>query len=447
MAGVDHLVRASSGTFLDSATGLQWVAFSIGQSQQENGGYAGEAKLFSWQQLKPLLKKINHGKGFSGQHDWRIPTVKEIEALIAADENNHVFTVDDELEFWTQDSHNDAHAWAITAISNTPISKPKTEKAAIRLVRTAKPANTQNHTQAITSLVTNNASNAIKQSRAAISSAQDKGLASIQNSEHEQRVAQARETISLYRLFWTRVLKSDFSVVRANKKEAEALAAEEIPVLSPIALDYSSWRRSLLMISLLGLTLGLFLRLPSIFDSNSVTWVIQIQQLALFFIQAGTALLCFLAAKSWSNLAKSRSLARLAWLAQFVLPLVIFLLPFSFFIEEKMLLVQIGLAALLALAPKVFGLFPGLIRCSLTMKTLLPESSVSGWLAIIIAPLYMLLLFIAAIVALQLTEVFLAAGLVLFSISLSIVIFKSEKLQEAQSQTDASSSIRSIKTR
>lgn len=165
MAGIDHLVRASSGTFLDSTTRLQWVAFSIGQPQQENGGYAGEAKLFSWQQLNPLLKKINHGKGFSGQHDWRIPTLKEIEALIAADENNQVFTVDDKLGFWTQNSHNDAHTWAITAISNTPINKPKTEKTAIRLVSTVKPVNTQNHTQAITSLVTNNASNAIKQSK------------------------------------------------------------------------------------------------------------------------------------------------------------------------------------------------------------------------------------------------------------------------------------------
>ena len=76
--------------------------------------------------------------------------------------------------------------------------------------------------------------------------------------------------------------------------------------------------------------------------------------------------------------------------------------------DDRRILAQLGLGAVLVLAPKIFGLFPGLIRCSLTVKTLLPETSTPGWLGIIIAPTYSLFLAMATITAIQTSEFIMA---------------------------------------
>lgn len=453
-------VRSSASTYVDQEAGLQWVAFAIGQSLQDQGGYSGDGKLFSWKQLDTLIEKLNNGKGFAGYRDWRIPTAAELQALIEADVTGLVVALDDSLEFWSATDAGDSNALLISRNTPSPVGKPHSYKAAIRLVRPSsviseavvtKPsqlANITSYSRTLTDKLTANADHAIQHSRAAVEGIKEKGQSRIKEVGLDQHAVQAREKISLLRLFWTRVLKSDFHVVRASNQESETLISAEQPVTSPIAQDYSSWRRSLLMISLLGLSFGLLFMLIDmlvLFRTGVVTWIIHFQGVALFSIQIATTILCVIAARSWADLPKSRSFARLAWLVQFVLPLLIFMLPFSLLINDQLILAQIGLAALLALAPKIFGLFPGLIRCSLTMKTLLPESSVPGWLGLLIAPFYALLLLVVAIVALQMAEVFLAVGLVMMSIGMGVVILRSQLLLEPQGQEEASASVKRIK--
>ncbi|MEM7680627.1 MAG: hypothetical protein AAF288_01590 [Planctomycetota bacterium] len=51
---------------------------------------------------------------------------------------------------------------------------------------------------------------------------------------------------------------------------------------------------------------------------------------------------------------------------------------------------SVAFGVLILLGPKVIGLFPGIVRSCLTLKTLLPQSSAPGWIAIVVAPFYAL---------------------------------------------------------
>jgi hypothetical protein len=289
---------------------------------------------------------------------------------------------------------------------------------------------------------------ALRGSRAALSKLGGRGQQALEAIDFEQRKKQARDTFNLYRLFWTRVLKSDFSVVRATADEKRRLTAGADPVESPLAQDYASWRRSLLMICILVLGISTFFNITDIWAilSSRDTHVIRkIQTALLFLFQFGSVVLCALAAWNWGELRRSRSLARFAWLTQFVGPFLVFLAPLSLFIDEGLVLFQLGLAAVVTLAPKIFGLFPGLIRCSLTVKTLLPETSAPGWLGIIIAPFYLLFLAVGTIAAIQMSQLMLGIGLGLLAAQMGVVVWQARRLLHPCEQAQASSNVKAIK--
>lgn len=264
----------------------------------------------------------------------------------------------------------------------------------------------------------------------------------------EERKVKARQTFSLYKLFWTRVLKSDFSEIRASHEEAVELTNATSPVNSSLAQDYASWRRSLLMISLLTLCVSLLLnvfRIGEVMASDQRHIILKFQTFLLFFFQLGASFLCLLAARDWCNLQRSRSWARFAWLTQFLGPFLVFLIPLSIFISDRLVLANLGIFVVLTLSPKLFGLFPGLIRCSLTVKTLLPETAVAGWLAIIVAPLYAMFLLVAAIIALQINQKLLGVGLALIAAGMSVVVMYWERLLRPADQVEASDAVSKIK--
>lgn len=274
------------------------------------------------------------------------------------------------------------------------------------------------------------------------------GGIALQTIDIEDRKEKARQTFSLYKLFWTRVLKSDFSVICASNEEASELMNAANPVNSSLAQDYASWRRSLLMISLLMLCVSLLLnvfKIGEVLASNQQHFITKFQTFFLFFFQLGASFLCLLAARDWCNLQRSRSWARFAWLMQFLGPFLIFLIPLSIFISDKIVLANLGVFVILTLSPKIFGLFPGLIRCSLTVKTLLPETAAAGWLAIIIAPLYAMLLMAAAIFALQVNQKMLGIGLALIAVGMSVVVMYWERLLRPADQAEASQAVGKIK--
>ena len=291
---------------------------------------------------------------------------------------------------------------------------------------------------------------ATQKSKEALVALGEKGQQALQAMDIDQKKKKAKATFNLYRLFWTRVLKSDFSVIQSTEEETGKLESGDEKVESSLAQDYASWRRSMLMICILVLFFSTLFNASDIFvtlGQQDVHLVQKIQTVLIFFFQLGSVLLCALAARKWGDLRKSRSLARFAWLLQFVGPFLIFLVPLSLFVDDNMILAQLGLGAILVLAPKIFGLFPGLIRCSLTVKTLLPETSTPGWLGIIIAPTYSLFLAMATITAIQASEFILGIGFALLAIGMSVVILRAQLLLKATDQQDASDTVKGIKKR
>ena len=258
----------------------------------------------------------------------------------------------------------------------------------------------------------------------------------------------AKDTFRMYRLFWSRICRSDFNWIRATPQEVAALESAATPVGSSLAQDYASWRRSLLMVCVLvlGVTLAFSandIRLGMSDDSRHP--VMRVQNGVFFLFQVISFGLCLVAAARWSSIPSSKAYATAAWLVQFAGPFLVLLLPLSLFVSSKMALLALGLHSVAVLAPKIFGLFPGIIRCSLSLKTLLPESAVPGWLCMLAAPVYALFLVLAAITALQTSFVILGAGLLLLAAGSSAVFVRARSILSPASQEDASQAVARVR--
>jgi hypothetical protein len=248
-------------------------------------------------------------------------------------------------------------------------------------------------------------------------------------SEHGSEVA------SLTRLFTRRILASNFTAEHASPDERKELEAATIPVRAPMAQNYAAWRRAMLWFAGVGLGISALVTLISNFSQifgKFVPFILRMVNLGMVGLQAAAAALIILAAIRWAQISRSRRMARLGWILGFFGPLVIFLLPIrqlgtnrewvTFLYASQgethgtamsnasdaeiaqiiqsaegstlMLTLAVGFAmyALFILVPRVFGLFPGLVRACITLRTLVPESPLPGYVLAVITPLYATLL-------------------------------------------------------
>ena len=131
-----------------------------------------------------------------------------------------------------------------------------------------------------------------------------------------------------------------------------------------------------------------------------------------------STVLAVLALRSWFDLRRSRRLLAWAWGLGFAIPFVIAIIPVRIFLQHvpaprqidgvpvnpepfiellQQLEMQIGLAygtyVFVLLAPTVLTVFPALLRAGLYTKTLIPESAVPGWVAVIVPLFYVMLSF------------------------------------------------------
>ena len=227
----------------------------------------------------------------------------------------------------------------------------------------------------------------------------------------------------------TRVLRSDFGRDGATDEER----AELLEVGSPLAQDYAAWRGSVLLLAatflvgslllqLLGFeTLsdamvegqmaaaaqqGMFLTEGEVragveanFGAGNLTLLDSIAWMSLLATLAVTAL-AVVAARGWRRPGASSRVARLAWVVLVGAPLLLAILPWSRMLDfshmppqdasalQSMLGVTLGLSFFFVVAPKLLSVFPGLIRASVTLKTLLHESPVPGYTVVLFAPVY-----------------------------------------------------------
>ncbi len=85
------LIRASTpssdfvihddGTVTHVPSGLMWMRCIIGQTF-EDGTCTGSGDNGNWLAMMTAAQSLNHGGGFAGHTDWRVPNVKELSTIV-----------------------------------------------------------------------------------------------------------------------------------------------------------------------------------------------------------------------------------------------------------------------------------------------------------------------------------------------------------------------------
>lgn len=243
-----------------------------------------------------------------------------------------------------------------------------------------------------------------------------------------------KHLVDLIRTLTVRAFTADLQRARASGPERAELLLQPSPVNTGIAQDYVAWRRAALWVAAVLLSLGALLAL---LDHSSTVSVLaeaggqagpitdadlrQVEKAfgagnlnlldglawGLLLVKVAVAVLAVFAAVRWGQVRQSRLLARWAWLAALVVPLVIAAYPWGQALDfshldrvggwgqqlamrgeavKQQVSVAIGATLMLTVAPKLLALFPGIMRSSLSLKTLLPQAAAPGWLTVLFAP-------------------------------------------------------------
>ncbi|MBK8978413.1 MAG: hypothetical protein IPM29_21135 [Planctomycetes bacterium] len=237
---------------------------------------------------------------------------------------------------------------------------------------------------------------------------------------------EAKQLAELAQRFLNRARRGDLSTDHAQDDEREALRER---IESPLGQDYAAWRRAALWVAGALLALTALLNLANWIDAltqddstfgglprrvrSDLSALVAVLESALFLSAAVAAVFVIGAARQWTDLGSSRRSARIAWALLFLTPIVMAVIPWSALVsneglgeaESTMLQASVGLIIAIALfmkiGPVVIGLCAGVVRSSMTVKTLLPESPLPGWAAVAFAPLYALLLIVVMVIVHQ----------------------------------------------
>jgi len=267
-----------------------------------------------------------------------------------------------------------------------------------------------------------------------------------------------------------RVVRSNFQQEQATPGERVKLAMAEVPLTDPLVQNYAVWRKSVLWIAAISFLLLTLFHLIG-FETIAYQMAKQVKQTEPYerassagrssmiaeakrnvenqfhksnlemidgifiFIEisqvVGT-ILVVVAACMWHHLPRSKRLVRIGWLIMFLTPFLMSLLPLSAMLdwekvdvqqfgssrEQVTAQLQVGLGVAFALwffmivGPKALSIFAGVMRSSMTLKTLLPEATSPGWAAVLMAPLCALFLIVITSIVIQIYgNVWLLLGL------------------------------------
>lgn len=261
------------------------------------------------------------------------------------------------------------------------------------------------------------------------------------------------KVIGNIKVFGRRIAISNFIGEGVTEDERKVLI--EAGINSPMSQNYLAWRRALLWFAAATLAIVVVLRIGSYFtDFDELPGILQFVMVVLFVAQIATCGLAALAAVRWSRVESTRSLARFSWFCLFLVPLLLFLIPVGRFIgaddfanEQERLgfIATIGILYSLSLLPKLIGLFPALIRSSLTLKTLLPESPMPGWIAVIIAPLYALFLAVVLVVVVQVENLWLSIAIGALTLSPTRIVLCAGRLVQPCDEKQAMANVTQVR--
>ena len=197
--------------------------------------------------------------------------------------------------------------------------------------------------------------------------------------------------------------------------EPEKLHLEKDDITNDTVHSYYVWRRSTLLtaspIVFISMILG-FVNLNGKFEDS----VLNAWGKFLLLLQGTDSMFLFFAIayaiSTWSKLGRSILVVRIGWLLSFVMPLLPALFPLEMVIKESVLdlfddatlvgyKLQFALSYAIALLPVIVTFPGGAVRASLRIRWLLPNSSLAGWILVIAAPFYSVVVCIALVVIMQ----------------------------------------------
>lgn len=195
-------------------------------------------------------------------------------------------------------------------------------------------------------------------------------------------------------------------------------------ITSPTVQAFLAWRRSVLLIAAIGIlpVLGFHFYDMSKSDAGEPE-ALKTLNVVLLIVDISFAILLWSQIGRWSNWRKQRRVLLWGWLLFFLMPFVAYLYPLRDALmgaiaggefnaapdspEKKVATMVIGmtvgLAAMIDLAPRAVALLPGILRAAITCKLLFPGASGPGWLILLMAPIYAVILYVVLIVPYQLT--------------------------------------------
>ncbi len=258
--------------------------------------------------------------------------------------------------------------------------------------------------------------------------------------------AAGEKAIDHARVFAHRILRSNFIDDQVTELEREHL--EEAGVKSPMAQSYLGWRRALLWFSagllVVSLLAGLKENLSLLEDGYP--FLLRLLLLAAVAAPVVACVFLFKAALDWTKVKRTRSLARLSWFFLFVVPIVLAMIPaaklmgsdhFTSYAEMQMFGATWGAIMVLTIAPSLLGLFPAIIRSSLTIKTLVPESPMPGWVAAIVAPFYALFFLMILVIAIQVDQFLLSVSMLCFTLAPVFILINAGRLVQPSPEAEA----------
>lgn len=279
------------------------------------------------------------------------------------------------------------------------------------------------------------------------------------------------EALKRIRRSLRRVTNADFLQDEATEGERAHLARAAQPVTTRMAQDYASWRRPILWMAgaatLANLCFELFgydalavtlprnmLVLIGVRNATMLEWLSRTPMLVGFV----GSLMVLSAAIGWRRLRLSMHLARYGWLLMFTMPFLMATLPYARLLDlehldptmRETVRSAIGagfaLSIFISVGPRTIALFPGIIRSSLALKTMLPEAPLPGWTVVLVGPLYsvFLLVFISGLIQAQ-GSCFLLSGAACLTLSPLLYVFRRNRLIRPQTVADAATLVRTVK--
>ncbi len=304
----------------------------------------------------------------------------------------------------------------------------------------------------------------------------------------------------MWREVWTnitRVTRSDLQRVEPSPEERARLEKSSPPVNEPLVQRYAVWRKAVLWLATVFIAAQVIFEIISFssFASQAATGAIvsdpgfamasdderdaahtqmkdQVEQsfgssnLALldglnwFMILSSVAGLALfaMAAWKWHDVGSSRRWARAGWLVIFITPFALSLLPVTSMINwedvdpgmrqqlQPTFGVVFALGFFMVVGPKAISLFPGIMRSSMTLKTMLPEAATPGWATVLAAPLYALFFIVIASTIIQMQgSLALILGIICFMAAPIVYLWKARDLIEPQTPERAATVIARVR--